>query len=326
MSATMFSRFSIQNILQTFGVTAAFGGITALKFFTKPIVYLAILYIPVITASVRPFDKTLSKYLRVWHIFALVALIAPFQQAIAGFATGAGLPARAEGLVIWIMGAVWLFLWAFGYRNEAVFDKIRSLGVYRWRGALLVLCLVLNSNFLGLVQDLRTAPLYAAEQRRRDAMIQRQKEEGKTDIAVTTLTNKPKLLFFADLRPSPNDWKNQGVAEYWGVRSVSALPKEIFHDERARRDFREGNLSALEALALAGDSEVQFMLGEIYDTTFASANGVAKDNATAAKWYRMASERGHSHAQRRLTRLYALGMGVPQSYFRALGWLLRSQF
>ncbi|MDR1621095.1 MAG: hypothetical protein LBS00_01835 [Synergistaceae bacterium] len=67
------------------------------------------------------------------------------------------------------------------------------------------------------------------------------------------------------------------------------------------------------------------MLGEIYDTTFAPAAGIVKDNTTAAKWYRMAAEQGHAHARRRLTRLYALGMGVPKNYFRAVGWLLLSQ-
>jgi hypothetical protein len=326
MSATMLSRFTAQNILQTLGVAAAFGGITALKFFTKPIVYLAILYSPVIAAHVKPFDPVLSKHLRAWHIFLLAALLAPFQQAIAGFATGAGLPARAEGLAIWIMGAAWLFLWVFGYRNEAVFAKIRSLRVYSLRGALLALCLLLNSNFIALVQDLRAAPLYAAEQRQREASVMRQKTEGKTDIVVPALTVKPKLLFFTDLRPSPHDWKNQSFAEYWGVRSVSVLPKELLHGEKARSGFRERKLAGLEALASAGDPELQFMLGEIYDTTFASAEDVVKDDAAAAQWYRMAAEQGYAHAQRRLTRLYALGRGVPKSYLRAVGWLLRSQF
>jgi hypothetical protein len=315
-----------RNILQTLGVAAIFGGITAFNFFTKPIVYLMILYMPVIATHVEPFDKKISARLKAWHIFIVVALIAPFQQAIAGFASGAGLPARAEGLAIWLMGVTWVFLWAFGYRNEIVFEKIRSFRIYPQRGVLLALCLVLNSNFLALIQDLRTAPFYAAEQRQREALILEEKKEGKTDIVVPTLTVKPKLLFFTDIQPSPNDWKNQSFAEYWGVRSISALPQEILHDERARRDFQEGKPAALETQALAGDLEIQFMLGEIYDSTFAPLSGTPKDNATAAKWYRMAADQGYSRAQRRLTRFYALGMGVPKNYFYAVGWLLRSQF
>jgi hypothetical protein len=281
---------------------------------------------PAIAARVKPFDEKITARVRVWHIVALVALIAPCQQAIGGWTMSMGLPARAEGLVIWIMAAVWTSLWVFGYRNETVFGKIRSLRIYPWRGALLILCLVLNSNFLSLPRDLRIAPLYAAEQRDREASILRQKNEGKTDVVVPALTVKPKLLFFSDIRPFPYDWKNVSFAEYWGVGSIRALPEPLLNDERKRRDVQEGKPEGLEALAEAGDPEVQFVLGEIYDTTFAPSRVIPKDNATAAKWYRMAAERGYAPAQRRLTRFYALGLGVPKNYFYAVGWLLRSQF
>jgi len=172
--------------------------------------------------------------------------------------------------VIWLIGALWMFLWTFGYRNETVFERIRSLRLYRWRGVLLALCLILNSNFLSLVHDLRIAPLYAAEQARRIALIEQQKNENKMDLVVPALSIKPKLLFFSDIRPSSQDWKNQSFAEYLGVRSISALPESMLDDEQAVRDFREGKISGLKAMAEAGDPEVQFMLGEIYDTTFAT--------------------------------------------------------
>ena len=313
-------------LFQTLGVAAVFGGITALKFFTKPIIYVFLLFLPGIAENVAPFDQKITPRLRGWHIFTFVTMIAPFQQAIAGWATGIGLPARAEGLAIWIMGATWVFLWIFGYRNEPLFGRIRSLCIYRWREVLLVLCLLLSGNFISLLRDLPLAPLYAAEMRAREVSIARQKNEGKTDVVVPSFTVKPKLLFFSDIRPSPNDWKNQSVAEYWGVESISALPGSMLDDERAIFDFREGKLSGMKAMAEAGDPEVQFMLGEIYDTTFAPHNGVPKDNAEASKWYHMAAMQKHAHASRRLTRLYALGMGVPKNYLYALGWLLRSQF
>jgi hypothetical protein len=315
-----------RNILQTFEIAALFGGVTILKFFMKPLVYLLILYMPDVSTCVYPFDKNITTHLKAWHIFALVALIAPFQQAIAGWAISGSLPPRAEGLVIWIMAASWLFLWSFGYRSEAMFAKIRSLRIYPWRGVLLAFCLVLNSNFLSLLQDLRIAPLYADEHRQREALILQQKNEGEADIVVPSLTVKPGLLFFADIQPSPNDWKNQSFAEYWGVRSISALPASLLNDERKRRDFQEGKPEGLEALAETGDPEAQFMLAEIYDTRFTASDGIPKNNATAVKWYRMAAEQGHTPAQRRLFRLYATGMGVPQNYFTALNWLLRSQF
>ncbi len=325
MSGTALSRFTVSNLIRTVGVAAAFGGITVLKFFMKPVIYVLLLYMPVIASEIKVFDEGITARFRVWHIFLLTACIAPLLQAFAGLATGAGLPARAEGLVIWIMGVTWLFLWVFGYRNEAAFARIRALRIYPWRGAILALCLVLNSNFISLLHDLPIASSYAAENREREVLILQQKAEGKADIVVPTLTVKPRLLFFSDLRPSPNDWKNQSFAKYWGVRSISALPASMIGDEQKVRNFREGNLRGLEVLAAAGDAEIQFMLGEIYDTTFAPANDVAKDNVTAAKWYRMAADQGYGPAQRRLTRFYAMGMGVPKNYLYAVYWLFRSQ-
>ncbi|GHS95027.1 hypothetical protein AGMMS50276_09210 [Synergistales bacterium] len=323
---SLLSQPFLSRLTQTLGVATVFGGITALKFFTKPMIYALLLFLPDIVSGVEPFDEKISKRIRAWHIFLLVALIAPFQQAIGGFAMGMGLPARADGLAIWLMAASWVFLWVFCYRDEYILNKIRSLHLYRYRGVALALCLVLSSNFISLAQDLRIAPLYLAENRMRENIIQKQKEEGKTDIIVPTLTVKPKLLFFSDIRPFPNDWKNQSFAQYWGVNSIRTLPSSLLNDERKQLELWPKDLSALEALAYAGDTETAFDIGEIYDTTFARVDCVQKDNELAAKWYHMAAEQGDAHAARRLTRLYSQGSGVPQSYLHAIWWLLRSQF
>ena len=85
-------------------------------------------------------------------------------------------------------------------------------------------------------------------------------------------------------------------------------------------------VSGLERLAGEGDVRMQFLMGELYDTTFAEMDGVAKDNARAAEWYLRAAEQGDAHAQRRLTRLYALGKGIPRNTLKAVYWLARSQF
>jgi hypothetical protein len=300
--------------LQTLGVAAVFGGITALKFFTKPIIYLAILYAPDIAQ--RVFPGGCSTRLKARHVFALTALIAPFQQAVAGWALGEGLPPRAEGLTIWLMGAAWLSLWVFVYGNEAARDRLRVPRV--WRGVFLLLCLTLSYNFTSLVCDLRVAPFYAKERRQRETTILRQKSEGKEDVVVPTLAHKPRLLYFSDIGLSPNDWKNQSFAEYWGVKTVSAAP--LIGQKGS------GLLSGMESLAATGDAEAQFMLGEIRDPVFAPLDGVPKDGATAARWYALAAGQGHAHAQRRLTRCYATGIGVQKNYLYAVGWLLRSQF
>ena len=313
-------------LLRTFIIAAGFGTVTLLKFFTKPIVYVFLLFLPSIAENIAPLDQKISSKLKVWHILTLVALIAPFQQAIPGWAQGGGFPARAEGLVIWIMGATWVFLWTFGYRNEATFGRIKSLRLYQWRGVLLVLCLLLSGNFISLLRDLPLAPSYAAEYRERDALIAQQKSEGKTDIVVPALITKPKLLFLADIGPFPQSWLNGSVADYWGVQSIIALPEPLSEYERAMSDLREGKLSGLEALAEAGDPETQYLLGQIYNTRADVMYDIPKDNTEAIKWYRMAAEQGHATSSRRLSRFYALGLDVPKNYLYALGWLLRSQF
>ncbi|GHV46126.1 hypothetical protein FACS1894204_07090 [Synergistales bacterium] len=328
LMGTLTSLSFLSRIAQTIGVAAVFGGITAFKFFINPLIYVLLLFLPTIADNIVSFDDKISKYIRAWHIFILVFLLAPFQQAIGGWAMGANLPPRAEGLAIWIMAAAWVFLWVFCYRNECVLNKIRSLRVYRWRNVMLALCLVLNSNFISLVKDLRVAPLYLAENKERENIIQKQKEEGKMDIVVPALTVKPKLLFFAGLQPFSSDWKNVNFAKYWNINSVSALPLSIINSNNTRKlnDFKDGKLYVLEEIAGAGDMETAFNLGEIYDTTFAAFNDIPKDNAIAAEWYLLSANRGDTHAMRRLTRLYANGSGVPQSYPRAIWWLLRSQF
>ena len=224
-----------------------------------------------------------------------------------------------------MMGLTWVLMWSFGYRNEAFFERVKALRLFRWRGALLVLCLLLSSNFIALIKDLQIAPIYRSELAARDAMVQQEKSKGHLDITVPLLTVKPKLLFFSDLRPSSLDWKNASYAEYHGINSVSALPIKIFTDEAEKRAFESGSLEGFKKLAAKGDSETPFMLGEIYDTTFAELKGITKDNAEAAKWYLMAAERSNTHACRRLTRLYATGSGVPKNYLTAVYWLLRAQ-
>jgi hypothetical protein len=318
MSKSISFRFQVQSI-QTLGVLGAFGGITVFKFFTKPIVYLAILYSPVIAMYVKPFDKALSERLKVWHIVALVVLIALFQQALSVVAVGSGFSPRAEGLALWIMGVAWFFLWSFGYRNEAVFEKIRSLRIYQWRGVLLALCLILNSNFLSLIQDLRIAPLYAAEHRNRESFILEQKEKGETDIIVPLLSVKPGLLFLSDLHPI----KNEVYSEVMGVNSIKALPLEVLSDKRQTEKFLNGDV---EVLASIPDPTIEHIVAELYDPRCPGIDTVKKDYSEASRWYKKAAENGDNRAQRTLSGFYARAMGVPQSYPRAVCWFLRSQF
>jgi TPR repeat protein len=53
---------------------------------------------------------------------------------------------------------------------------------------------------------------------------------------------------------------------------------------------------------------------------YALGQGVAKDSAEAARWYRKAAEQGHAAAQKNLGVMYAHGEGVPQDYAEAYKW------
>ena len=305
--------FIAARLFRTFIVAAGFGCVTILRFFMKPIVYVFLLFLPSIAENVAPFDQKNTSRLRSWHIIALVAMIAPFMNAIAGWAEGGGFSPRGDGLVIWIMGVAWMFLWTFGYRNEAVLGRIRSLRLYRWREILLVLCLLLSGNFITLLRDLPLGPSFAAEYKEREAYIALQENEGKTLIFVPTLTAQPKLLLLEELGPFP------------GHSGVGALPEPFLDYEQAILDLREGKPSRLEALAEVGDPEIQYHLGQLYNTR-TPFYGIPKDNTEAVKWYRMAAAQGHTVSCRRLARFYALGLDVPRNYLYALGWLVRSQF
>jgi TPR repeat protein len=114
--------------------------------------------------------------------------------------------------------------------------------------------------------------------------------------------------------------------------------------EQAKREFARGNNAAgVAALLQLGDAdpEVQFQLGECYET----ATGVILNFATAAMWYERAAAKGHLPAQAKLgdfylfgrrahaspadetkdtgtgsSRLRPKGVSVPQDFAKALHW------
>jgi len=66
-------------------------------------------------------------------------------------------------------------------------------------------------------------------------------------------------------------------------------------------------------------ADAQFKLGKCYN------QGVAKDNVTAAYWYKKAAERGHIRAQCRLGSMYINKNGVPQNYEEAVYWFKQAE-
>ncbi|GHS95013.1 hypothetical protein AGMMS50276_09140 [Synergistales bacterium] len=309
-------------IFQALKVAIVFGSITAMKFFTKPIIYALLLFLPALVKTIKPFDDKIAAFMRVKFIVLIVALVAFFNQAIGGFALGIPLVPRAEGLAIWMMTATWVFLWVFCYRNEKLFRKIENLRITHWRNAVLVLCLILSANFIGLLRDIKIAPLYAQEMRERFDNTERQRQQGKKEIFLPSLRHIPKSIFYMDLTLfSENTFNNSDYSKYWGVDATACYPYAL--GEKSFKSSREV-IDTLKTSENSEDPEVLFKLGEVYDTVFPVMGDTLKDNTAAAQYYLRAAQKGYTRAQSRLIRVYATGAGVSQNYFQALYWLLRS--
>ena len=74
------------------------------------------------------------------------------------------------------------------------------------------------------------------------------------------------------------------------------------------------------AKAEQGDAQAQSDLA----TKYAKGEGVTRDFAVAAKWYRKAAEQGHAYAQYNMGYMYYNGEGLPRDYPRAEKWLRKA--
>jgi TPR repeat protein len=83
-----------------------------------------------------------------------------------------------------------------------------------------------------------------------------------------------------------------------------------------RGDFAAA-LHLLQPRAEQGDAVAQYQLGTLYET----GQGVPRDDAAAAAWYRRAALSGHAGARYRLARMYLTGRGVSHSPAEAARWL-----
>lgn len=312
-------------ILRTLMISVSFGGTLILNFFTTPAIYAFLLFLPSILNFVPALNIKSAARLRGWHICLIVAAIAPLMESLAGWATLGRLPLRAENLTLSLMALAWIFLWSFCYRSEAFITRIQLLSIYRLRGALLALCLLLSANFMALISDLKIAPLFRSEIDARQAIMEREKSEGNVDIILPLLTLKPKLLIYSDLRWFDEDAKgNMAYAIYHGLRSVRAFPSYMVEEAKINFLNKREDL-VVELLKKSDDPEDWRTVGDIYESITPSMPNVPKDDAMAAFWYLKAAEHGDKKAIIRLSRLYATGTGVEKDYFKATCWLLRAQ-
>lgn len=89
----------------------------------------------------------------------------------------------------------------------------------------------------------------------------------------------------------------------------------------AREGVGPGMVKQWRESAEQGDLEAQYNLGLMY----ANGEGVAENNAEAAKWFRKAAEQGDVTAQYELGVMYANAEGVVQDYVTTHMWWVQAR-
>jgi TPR repeat protein len=104
-----------------------------------------------------------------------------------------------------------------------------------------------------------------------------------------------------------------------GLTAAAAGPAEDAYRAYVRGDFA-GALLLLRPLADQGDAWAQTSIALMYR----DGEGVAKNLAEAAKYYRLAAEQGDVAGQFEIAIMYEIGEGVAQSYTEAAAWYKRA--
>ena len=114
---------------------------------------------------------------------------------------------------------------------------------------------------------------------------------------------------------SPDSPNARAVAQAFvalGGYHLAGIP-----NSRVKRDPVRATEMFHYAASYFNDADAQYNLGRIF------AEGLAgpKDLQQAARWYHLAAEKGHTHAQARLGQMLFNGDGVPRQAPRGLMWM-----
>lgn len=133
------------------------------------------------------------------------------------------------------------------------------------------------------------------------------------------------LMAACGAAPKANPWASASVA--WDVVRLEMPPTSLPVDASTAGGKRKVEtdpfdrpgapnaelVASIEAMAKSGKAEAQARLGAMY----AAGDGVPKDFAKAAEWYRKAVEQGDASAQNNLAMLYENGEAVPNDMAEA---------
>ena len=99
---------------------------------------------------------------------------------------------------------------------------------------------------------------------------------------------------------------------------LSALSVAVVQLIAQQTNADQKPIEEVKAKAEAGDAKFEVELGLRYD----KGEGIVKDHAEAAKWYRKAAEQNDADAQYNLGICYERGDRVPEDWVEAYKWLL----
>jgi|GEM_PF-6651388 len=123
-------------------------------------------------------------------------------------------------------------------------------------------------------------------------------------------------------------WCKKGeISYYYDDHEMGSVPDDNAEaDEWHRRKYRRHCERSTEAAkwfrmaAERGHARAQFLLGELYDNGI----GVPEDVAEAINWYRKAAEQGNADAQTQIGQCYLEGYHLPKDVGEAIKWLCRA--
>jgi len=129
----------------------------------------------------------------------------------------------------------------------------------------------------------------------------------------SSLTARPPSAGASDAAPSDGTPPDDAAPKDSGATFVPGVPPGIFNANPpdSKSDAApDANTRAREAFMRGADA--------------AAGRGVAKSDAEAAKWYRIAADQGYAPAENNLGFLYAEGRGVPRDDAEAVKWYRRA--
>jgi TPR repeat protein len=147
----------------------------------------------------------------------------------------------------------------------------------------------------------------------------RMEQEQRWDIEAAAIRNA-KLK--QELAKADDDRKAKARLVEDETRKAEAerRAKREKEDAERRRILQGNDPRALLILARQSDPDAALKLGHFYHT----GNGVAQDDAEAAKWYLVSAKATNSEAQGNLGRMYENGLGVSRDYNEARKWYLQA--